>query len=134
MPFRAVLFDLDGVLIDSFDAASATMRDAREHRALPTIPDEATKAVWGQSAERDVELFFPGWTVESFEAFYVESFAAHVDLVKPMPGASSIMDDLDAKGVPTAVITNTPSALARNLLERLAIIPHALVGANDHSL
>ena len=131
MPPRAVFFDLDGVLIDSFDAVSATMNDAARHRGQPSIPTPKLRSVFGQSSERDVEIFFPGWTAEAFEAFYVERFVSHLDLVRPMPGAASVTNELDARGVPSAVITNTPSDLARVLLERLDIIPHALVGAGD---
>ena len=131
MPPRAVFFDMDGVLIDSFDATAATMNDAARHRGLPPIPTGQLRAVFGQSSERDIEMFFPDWSVADFDAFYIQKLPEHLDLVKPLPGAQSIMDELDARGVPTAVITNTPNDLARSLLERLSIVPHALVGAGN---
>jgi HAD superfamily hydrolase (TIGR01509 family) len=131
MPLRAVFFDLDGVLIDSFEAACATMNDAAYQRGLQPIAKPTLRTVFGQSSERDVEMFFPGWSADELDAFYAAHFPKHLDLVQPMPGAKSVIDALDDNGIPTAVITNSPSNLARDILERFDIIPHALVGAGD---
>ena len=132
MPFHAVFFDMDGVLIDSFDAAAATMNDAARELGLPPIPSETLQAVFGQSSQGDVEMFFPGWSADAFDAFYSARFPDHFDLVRQMPGARAILEDLDARAILTAVVTNTPtSTLARTLLERVDVIPHALVTAGD---
>ena len=46
------------------------------------------------------------------------------------PGAAASFDALDARGVVSAVLVNSPSEPARTLLERLELIPHALVGTD----
>ncbi len=46
------------------------------------------------------------------------------------PGASVLFDALDARGVVSAVLTNSPSEPTRTLLETLELIPHALVGTD----
>ena len=46
------------------------------------------------------------------------------------PDASALFDALDARGVVSAVLTNSPSEPARTLLETLGLIPHALVGTD----
>jgi phosphoglycolate phosphatase-like HAD superfamily hydrolase len=53
------------------------------------------------------------------------------DDATPTPGARAILDALDAQGVPTAVLTNSPSADVRPLLEALELVPNALVAADD---
>ena len=66
--------------------------------------------------------------------FTLHSVVARQNLgsrAEEMPGARSTLDALDAQGVPTAVLTNGASALARALLESLDAIPHALVAAED---
>ena len=45
-------------------------------------------------------------------------------------GASGLFDALDARGVVSAVLANSPSEPVRTLLETLELIPHALVGTN----
>ncbi|MXW30003.1 MAG: HAD hydrolase-like protein [Chloroflexi bacterium] len=47
------------------------------------------------------------------------------------PGASALLDALDARGVVSAVLTNNPSEPTRTLLETLELIPHALVGTDS---
>ena len=46
------------------------------------------------------------------------------------PDVSALFDALDARGVVSAVLTNSPSEPTRTLLETLGLIPHALVGTN----
>ena len=47
------------------------------------------------------------------------------------PDAAAVIEALDARGVVSAVLTNGPSGPARELLETLGLIPHALVGADE---
>lgn len=47
------------------------------------------------------------------------------------PGAAELIAALDARGVASAALADGPSAPARALLERLGVIPHALVGADE---
>ena len=54
-----------------------------------------------------------------------------VDAGAALPGARALLDQLDAQGVPTAVITNMGSQIARPLLEGQEILPHALIGGDD---
>ena len=79
----------------------------------------------------DLHLFFPGQTVQSVEAYYAAHFHEHATSAHALPGAREIVEALDHRGVPTAVVTNTISGIARPLLERFDIIPNALVCAND---
>lgn len=46
------------------------------------------------------------------------------------PDASGLFDALDARGVVSAVLTNSPSEPTRTCLETLELIPHALVGTD----
>ena len=46
------------------------------------------------------------------------------------PGAAELIAALDERGVASAGLTDGASAPARALLERLGVIPHALVGAD----
>ena len=47
------------------------------------------------------------------------------------PDASALVEALDARGVASAVLADGPSEPARALLERLGLIPHALVGTDE---
>ena len=58
-------------------------------------------------------------------------FQGDAGTVSVLPGARALLDDLDARGIPAAVVTNTASTIARPLLESLDVVPHALVGGDD---
>ena len=81
--------------------------------------------------QSDVDHFFPDQTVESVEAYYEAHFAEHAAAAEVVPGAVEILAALERQGVPTAVITNTPSALARQMLASASLAPDAVVGGSD---
>ena len=128
---NAVLFDMDGVLLDSFEAWASLMDAAAHHFGHPPVSREAFRAVYGQPTQGDVDRFFPDQTVESVEAYYAAHFAEHAGSVRVMPGAVEVIQTLDGLAVPTAVITNTASALARDTLEAASLMPNALVSGSD---
>ena len=128
---NAVLFDLDGVLLDSFEAWASLVDAAARHFGHPSVSREGFRAVYGGPTQGDIDHFIPGQTVESVEAYYEAHFAEHAGAAEVVPGALDVLAALDRQGVPTAVITNTPSGLARQMLERASLAPHAVVGGSD---
>jgi HAD superfamily hydrolase (TIGR01549 family) len=131
MPPKAVFFDMDGVLLDSFDAWLSVVNATANHFGYPPIEKQAFRAIFGSSTQADVDTFFPKHSVAEIEAFYAANFASYAAAATVLPGASHILDELDTRGIPTAVITNTPSTIARPLLESLGLIPNALVAADN---
>jgi HAD superfamily hydrolase (TIGR01509 family) len=128
---RAVLFDLDGVLVDSLRVWHALLNDFARRRGYPAISDRAMAAAWGQGVDADAETLFPGTAVAELEAFYNARFLDHVRHLAVMPGAAEVVGGLRQRGVPTAVVTNTPAPLARELLRRIGAEPGVVVGGTD---
>src|SRR5438105_4407538 len=60
----AVLFDLDGVLVDTYEAWFSLMNAAVRDMGFPPVARERFRASWGQSTEADARDFFPGRAVE----------------------------------------------------------------------
>ncbi len=131
MELRAALFDLDGVLIDSFEANLALMNDAAEAFGYPPLDRETVRACFGQSVREDVEQFYPGASVEAVRTYFTERYANYTSLVETRPGAHEALDALDERGLLSAVITNSQSSTSRATLEAKGLIPHALVGEDD---
>jgi len=129
----AVLFDLDGVLVETFDAWMAVVESARARRGRPPLGHEAILRAWGQGLEADCRDFFPDLTPPELGRLYGEEFERHLDRVRPMPYAGEVLASLQAAGVRRAVVTNSPASLAHAILEAVGLAPHIedLVGGDQ---
>lgn len=129
--YAAVLFDLDGVLIDSYEVWFHLMNDAAESWSRPAISRDAFRAAWGQGVQADQETFFPDQSIGEIEAFYHERFLHHADHLKSDPDVPAVFARLAACRIPTALITNTPAPLATRLVEQAGGTPDIVVGGTD---
>ena len=129
----AVLFDLDGVLINSYRAWFALVNDARRAFGRPPIDLAAFDAGGGQGVDADVDRYFRGLTVERVGGYFDAHFMDHVGEVRVMPGARELLARLRERGLPTAIVTNTPRAIAADVLsfKGLFELVDELVGADE---
>ena len=128
---RAVLFDMDGVLVDSFEAWLCLMNATAAHFGCPPVGREQFRAVYGQPTEEDVRMFFPRQTVTEVEAFYDAHFGDYTQHIEGNPDAPGVLAALRGMGVGIGVVTNTPSPLARRILDGLGLSPDEVVGGSD---
>ena len=113
---RAVLFDMDGVLVDSFEMWLHAMNDAARELGHPAIAREALDAVFGQGVEEDLETFYPGTTRAVLEAAYAQAIPRHEHRLQANPQAPAVLAELRTRGIPTAVVTNTQADAVQGLL------------------
>src|SRR5262245_30379125 len=114
---RAVLFDLDGVLVRSEEVWLALLEEAgRRYRGSP-VTAEAFAPACGQGTDADVRVFGLSCTPDELDAFYAANFRAHLDKVWTDPKAASVLDELRAQGLRLAVVTNTVHGLAQEILQ-----------------
>lgn len=128
---RALLFDLDGVLVETYSVWHAVINAVAAERGYPPVSDEAMAAAWGQGVDADARMFFPGTSAAELEVHYNTIFPDHLAGLTVMPDASRVTAKIRAAGVRTAVVTNTPAPLARELLRRAEVEPEVLVGGSD---
>jgi phosphoglycolate phosphatase/AHBA synthesis associated protein len=127
----AILFDLDGVLIDTFDMWFHMANAAAREWGEPAISRERFAGCWGQGVAEDVEAFFPRQTLEEVERYYNANVFEHLDRLLVVSGAREVVQSLRDAGCRTCVVTNTPAPMARRLLDRAEITTDRLVGGTD---
>ena len=128
---RAVLFDMDGVLVDSYEVWYHLMEATAKDLGYPPVTRERFQEGWGQGVQADVARFFTNHTVGQIEAHYEAHYREHMEHLKVNPQSSAVFRMLKKKGKSLAVITNTPAPLAREILRRAELKPDLLVGGTD---
>jgi len=134
-PLRAVLFDCDGVLVDSEPLTNALLaRDLTAH-GLPMTPEGCLdlfvggtiRGVMGRARELGADLP-PDWV----EGFYARMYARLALGCPLIPGADAATGALAAAGLALAIGSNGP---ARKMEVTLGQHPHlrALFGAHVYS-
>ncbi len=128
-----MLFDLDGVLVDSYEAWYRAVNDAARHFRKPEIDLERFKASWGQGTDADLEKFVPGCRLADVERFYEEHLLDHAQHIRVDGDALDALTQLREAEILRGVITNTPTSLARDVLAWAALIGlvDVTVGAGD---
>ena len=129
--YEAIVFELHGVLIDSYEVWFHLMNAAAAEYGIRAVARETFRACWGQGIQADVRVFFKEQTVEELEAFYDDHFTDFVEHLKVDPEAGTVFAWREERGCPTAVITNTPAGLARRILGEAGLAPRVVVGGTD---
>lgn len=116
LPLRAVLFDLDGVLVDSYEAWFQVVNATARRFGAPAVSRERLAEVFGQGPEEDARTLYPGRPVSEIQAAYAEAMAEAVDTLVVGADVHAALDDLGRRGILRAVVTNSQHDVAEHLL------------------
>jgi HAD superfamily hydrolase (TIGR01509 family) len=136
VPNRAVLFDLDGVIVDSRPHHLSAWNELARRHDLRHGPDYFT-ATFG--LRNDAILGGLGIAPDAVAALAAEKESlfrgAARGRVETLPGVRGLLDALDRESIPRAVVTSTPRENLKLVLESLGLTErfHALVAEEDAS-
>jgi len=134
MPFRTVLLDLDGTLVDAFTTIHRCYAHTLPHfgRPEPTM-DEVRRAVGGGLANAMARFLPQELVPAAVEIHLAYSRQILLEDVKLLPGALELARALQARGVNLAVFTNKHGDSSRRICTHLGLAPYltGIYGAGD---
>jgi HAD superfamily hydrolase (TIGR01509 family) len=116
-PLAAVLFDLDGVLVRSEAAWFRLMEECGRVFRGRAVTREEFAPTFGQSTAEDVKSFGLSCSPEELDRFYAENFRRFATEILVNPDARPALEALAGRGKSLAVVTNTATPLALEILE-----------------
>lgn len=125
MIFKAVIFDLDGTLLDTLEGFALSVNAVLKRNGFSEHPVNAYRYFVGDGIEALVDRAFPA------AAFNKAGFDAQVKEVKkeysrrwpdhtrPYPGVPALLEHLESRNIPMAVFSNKPHEFALLNIEKL---------------
>lgn len=132
MRLRAVLFDMDGTLLDSAPDFIAVCNAMREARGLPAVAEQAIRAVVSGGARAMVLAAFDVDPLsDAFEPLrleflerYLEHCAVHTHLYDGMP---ELLQDIERARLKWGVVTNKHVRFAEPIMRGLGLAERSAV-------
>ncbi len=104
--FHAVLFDLDGTLLNTTQAIYESLKHTIRHFTGTTPGQEELHPYMGLPILEQFSLLLPGKETEACDLYETHNLAIHKEYVKPYPGAVRTLQKLKANGVKIALVTS----------------------------
>jgi phosphoglycolate phosphatase len=124
--YRAVLFDLDGTLVDSYTALAEAVNHARRTHGLTELSTARIREFVGDGIERLLQRAFERTDVPrsvhvAFESRYDEICCGES---KVLADVEATLERLSKLGVRMAVCTNKPTVFSKKILDFLGLSRH----------
>jgi phosphoglycolate phosphatase len=126
----AILFDLDGTLIDSAPDIAFAVNAVLEADGLAPLGLDAVRGMIGHGLEKLVERAFAArgadldpQALRQRHAVVHAVYAGHlVELTALRPGARAAVQAVQELGLRSAVVTNKPEGLSRRILDQFGLL------------
>ena len=124
---KGVLFDMDGVVLDTEKLYCRFWREAAVALGYPMTEQQALgmRSLSARAGQAKLESYFgPGVCREVMKQKRVELMDAYVSVygVDPKPGIGALLDELRSRGIRTAITTSSPMDRVRRYLQPLGLL------------
>ena len=130
---KAVLFDLDGTLIDTAADFIRIIQDMCRDKQCEIVAADLIRTQVSEGARAMVKLVYPELDVEDpvflahrqrFLELYGEDIAVDTDLFE---GMYPLLEELESQDIPWGIVTNKPRWLSESLLKALNLTERCAV-------
>ena len=134
MPVRAVLFDFDGTLADSFAAITASVNHTRGHYGLGPLTEAVVRRAVGLGLDELMRELVPGPpTAEAVGVYRAHHATVFLPLTHLFPGVGATVGALHGRGYALGVCSNKRAEFTRALVAHLGLGPvmRVVLGPDD---
>tara|TARA_Y100000310_G_scaffold241784_1_gene245857 strand:+ start:21173 stop:21880 length:708 start_codon:yes stop_codon:yes gene_type:complete len=116
---KAILFDMDGVIIDSFEASFKIFNEMRKLlKFKPMSKEEYKKKAWGRYIGDNAKEYLKIDSMDEVREEYGKSVSKHRLEAKLMPKAKEVLKKIRKKKIKTGLVTNTNRKFVMRVLNR----------------
>jgi phosphoglycolate phosphatase len=136
--FDAVLFDLDGTLVDTAPDMVRVLQDMQVARDREPVAYEIGRRYVSNGAIGLLRLAFPDEGVDFGDPMHHEYLERYAEMIceesRVFDGLAGLLDWLDDSGCPWGVVTNKPEYLTLPLLDALGLAARSACTVSGDSL
>lgn len=134
MTIRAVLFDFDGTLADSFAAITASVNHVRQSYGLSDLTESVVREYVGLGLEQLMNDLLPNVSVVDAEARYRDHHTGiMISHTKLFPGVLETLATLQSRGLKLAICSNKRVEFTKTIAAGLGIADYfqEILGPDD---
>jgi phosphoglycolate phosphatase len=124
-PLRAILFDLDGTLLDTAPDMVGALNTLRRDEGLAPLPYDLVRSGVSHGAARLISTGFPHASDAAAAALlsrYLDIYRGTLSAgTRLFPGMDEVLDALESRGLKSGIVTNKAAWLTEPLLEQLGL-------------